>query len=171
VTVPDSPGQRRLELVPRRADHPDAARLLRAFYAEQVGRYGFAESIALDPGRFAGPDGGFVVVYLDGEPAGCGCWRWHDRAAGVAEFKKTFLVPAARGIGAGRALLTRLERDAVAAGAVRGILETGVRNTAALGLFTSQGYQPIPSYVPGRPPEINRAFTRPLTSAGPVPQD
>jgi GNAT superfamily N-acetyltransferase len=168
VTAPDPP-RRGVELVPRRADHPDAAALLRAFYDEQVGRYGLAESIALDPGQFAGPDGGFIVVYLDGEPAGCGCWRWHDRAAGVVEFKKTFLVPAARGLGAGRALLTRLESDAVAAGAVRGILETGVRNTAALGLFISQGYQPIPSYVPGRLPEINRAFTRPLTTAGPVP--
>jgi GNAT superfamily N-acetyltransferase len=153
----------RVEIVRCRLDDEDAARLLRAFYDEQVGRYGFAESIALDPGHFAAAHGGFAVVYLDGQPAGCGGWRWHDRTAGVAEFKKTFLVPAARGIGAGRALLVWLERDAVAAGAVQGILETGVRNTAALGLFTSQGYQPIPSYVPGRPPEINRAFTRPLT--------
>jgi GNAT superfamily N-acetyltransferase len=153
-------------LAGRRADHPDAVGLLAEFYAEQVGRYGFAESVALDPGQFEDPDGGFLVAYLDGEPAGCGGWRWHDRAAGVAEFKKTYLVPAARGIGAGRALLTRLERDAVAAGAVAGILETGVRNTAALGLFISQGYRPIPSYVPGRPPEINRAFARSLTAGG-----
>ena len=156
---------RRVEIFGRSVDHEHAERLLRAFYYEQVGRYGFAESIDLDPGHFAAPDGGFVVVYLDGEAAGCGGWRWYDRAARIAEIKKTYLAPPARGIGVGRALLSRLEADAVAAGAERGILETGVRNTAALGLFISQGYRPIPSYVPGRPPEINRAFTRSLIGA------
>jgi GNAT superfamily N-acetyltransferase len=104
------------------------------------------------------------VIYHQREPAGCGCWRWHDRTTGTIEIKKTYIVPASRGIGAGRALLTWLERHAAAAGARRAILETGVRNTAALGLFASQGYQPIDRYVPGRPPEINRAFARPLIS-------
>lgn len=79
------------------------------------------------------------------------------------EIKKTYIVPGLRGAGAGRALLSWLEHHAVAAGAERAILETGVRNTAALGLFASQGYRPVPRYVPGRPPEINRAFARPLT--------
>ncbi len=152
-----------IEIVKRPLGHEHAEWLLKGFYDEQVSRYGFAESVDLDPGQFSAPHGGFVVVYLDGEPVGCGGWRWHDQAAGVAEIKKTYLTPATRGIGAGRALLIWLEQAAVAAGAHQAILETGVRNTAALRLFTSHGYQPIPSYVPGRPPEINRAFTRPLS--------
>jgi GNAT superfamily N-acetyltransferase len=152
-------------IVERSPVHPDAAAMLQAFYDEQVGRYGFAESVDLDPGQFAAPEGRFVVVYRDGAAAGCGSWRWHDPVAGTIEIKKTYLTPAIRGFGVGRTLLTWLERDAVAAGATQAILETGVRNTAALGLFTRQGYRPIASYVPGRPPEINRAFTRSLINA------
>ena len=156
---------RHIEFVKRRPDHGHAECLLQAFYDDQVSRYGFAEPVDLDPAQFAVPQGGFVIVYLNGEPVGCGGWRWHDRAAAVAEIKKTYLKPGVRGAGVGRALLTRLEQDAAAAGAEQAILETGVRNTAALNLFSRHGYEPIASYVPGRPPEINRAFKRSLTRA------
>lgn len=61
-------------------------------------------------------------------------------------------------------MLSWLERHAGAAGAWRAILETGARNTAAISLFTSAGYRPVEPYVPGRDPEINRAFARSLTS-------
>jgi GNAT superfamily N-acetyltransferase len=153
-----------IEFVGRRVDHEDAVRLLRAFYDEQVRRYGFAESVDIDPRKFFSPNGSFLVAYRDGEPVGCGGWRWHDRAAGVAEVKKLHLVPAVRGVGAGRALLSRLEDDARAAGAVRVILETGARNTDALALFARAGYRPIASYVPGRRPDVNRAFARCLVA-------
>jgi hypothetical protein len=43
-------------------------------------------------------------------------------------------------------------------------LETGVRNTAALSLFTSAGYELVGRYVAGRDPAINRALARSLTS-------
>ena len=66
----------------------------------------------------------------------------------------------------GRVLLSWLERHAVAAGARRAVLETGVRNTAALSLFTSAGYRPVNSYVEGRDPAINRAFARSFVSPG-----
>lgn len=150
----------------RSVRHPDAARLLREFYDDQVGRYGFAESVDLDPDEFVPPCGRFVVVYQVGRPVGCGGWRWHDQARTV-EIKKTYVVPAARGMGTGRALLSWLEGDAVRAGAARAILETGVRNTAALALFASQGYRPVGRYVAGRDPEINRAFARPLIPGNP----
>ncbi|MEU3862630.1 hypothetical protein AB0F03_35835 [Streptomyces sp. NPDC028722] len=40
------------------------------------------------------------------------------------------------------------------------LLETGIRNVAALGLYAASGYEPIRSYVPGRNPEINRALRK-----------
>ena len=65
-------------------------------------------------------------------------------------------------------MLAWLEHHAMKAGAHRAILETGVRNTAALGLFTSTGYRPVDRYVEGRDPQINRAFARSLIpGAGP----
>jgi hypothetical protein len=60
--------------------------------------------------------------------------------------------------------LTWLEHHAAQAGAQRAILETGVRNTAALNLFAGAGYRPVDSYVKGRDPKINRAFARSLTN-------
>jgi GNAT superfamily N-acetyltransferase len=155
-----------IRIAERPPDHPDAARLIRAFYDEQMGRYGFADPAEMSPGEFVPPQGLFVVMYHGGVAAGCGGYRWFDRAVGTVEIKKTYIVPASRGLEAGRALLAWLERHAVAAGARQAILETGVRNTAALGLFASAGYLPVDSYVSGRDPEINRAFAR--TLAGPA---
>lgn len=140
----------------------DAVRLLGEFYQEQLGRYGFADPVDLDVAEFIPPRGVFAVVHRGGLAVGCGCYRWHDRVSGTIEIKKTYVSPAQRGIGAGRVLLAWLEGHAIAAGARRVILETGVRNTAARGLFTCAGYQPTPSYVPGRDPAINRAYTRML---------
>ncbi|WP_249715102.1 GNAT family N-acetyltransferase [Rhizomonospora bruguierae] len=150
----------------RRVDHPDAALLLSAFYEEQVGRYGFAESVDLDPAAYEPPYGIFVVAYREERPVGCGGCRWYDRATGTVEIKKTYLVPDVRGCGLGRVLLTWLEAEAVDWGARRVILETGVRNTAALHLFNGSGYRPAPRYVAGRDPLINRAFAKTLTPAG-----
>nr|BFE61571.1 GNAT family N-acetyltransferase [Dactylosporangium thailandense] len=146
-------------------DHPDAARLLAAFYQEQQDRYGFADSVGLAPDEYMPPNGFFFVAYRHSRPVGCGGWRWYDRATATVELKKTFVAPGARGWGIGNALLACLEDAAVASGARRAILETGVRNTAALQLFAKFGYEPAEPYVSGRDPAINRAFTKALTGA------
>jgi GNAT superfamily N-acetyltransferase len=147
-------------LLERGVGHPDAALLLHSFYQEQVGRYGFAEPATLDPAAFAAPNGTFLVAYRQGGPVGCGGCRWYERETGTVEIKKTFLLPEARGLGVGRALLERLEDQAARWGARRAVLETGVRNTAALAFFVENGYQSIDAYVPGRDPAINRAFMK-----------
>ena len=141
----------------------DASRLLHAFHGEQVARYGFADPIEPSSGEYAAPNGVFAVAYHGAALVGCGGYRWFDRAACTVEIKRLYVVPESRGLGAGRALLSWLEAHAIGAGAQRAILETGVRNTAALGLFTSAGYQPVDRYVEGRDPDINRAFARSLT--------
>jgi GNAT superfamily N-acetyltransferase len=161
-----------VRITERRPAHPDASRLLRAFHREQVHRYGFADPIKLNAGEYTPPRGVFAVVYQDGTPIGCGGYRWFDRAARTVEIKRMYLTPATRGHGTGRALLTWLEHHAMKAGAHRAVLETGVRNIAALGLFTSAGYRPVDRYVQGRDPQINRAFARSLThGAGPGQAD
>lgn len=152
-----------VEIAERSPSHPDAARLLNAFYQEQLGRYGFADPVETSSSEHAS-GGVFVVMYQNALPAGCGGYRWFDRAAATVEIRKLYVTPQERGRGAGRALLAWLERHAAAAGARRAILETGVRNSAALRLFTSAGYQPVTRYVEGRDPAINRAFARFLTS-------
>jgi GNAT superfamily N-acetyltransferase len=80
-----------------------------------------------------------------------------------------YTLPEHRGYGYGRLLLVELERHAADAGAEHAILETGIRNRFALALYTGAGYEPAPSYVPGRDPAINRAFAKPLATADPAP--
>jgi GNAT superfamily N-acetyltransferase len=167
TTIPDSavaPSADRIEIAERPPSNPDAARLLRALHGEQLQRYGFADPAELPPGEYTTPSGVFAVAYYGGVPVGCGGYRWFDKTTYTVEIKRIYIVPASRGRGAGRAMLSWLERHAIAAGARRAILESGVRNTAALDLITSTGYLPVDRYVEGRDPAINRAFARSLIS-------
>lgn len=143
---------------------PDASLLLRAFHAEQVARYGFADPFELSAREYTPPQGVFAVARWGAAIVGCAGYRWFSRPARTVELKKLYTVPAYRGQGVGQALLSWLERHAIAAGAHRAILETGVRNTAAIELFTRAGYRQVDRYIEGRDPEINRAYARSLTS-------
>src|SRR4051794_7213813 len=107
-TEPDRPASSiraldEVEVAELSVGHPDAARLLGAFYDEQVDRYGFAESVDLDPEEYIPPSGIFAVVYHDRRAVGCGCYRWYRPRPDTIEVKKTYLRPDVRGRGIGRA--------------------------------------------------------------------
>jgi putative acetyltransferase len=57
-----------------------------------------------------------------------------------------YVLPAARGGGLGRRVLEELEAEARRLGYTGVVLETGDQSTAALGLYRSAGYEPIPCY-------------------------
>jgi GNAT superfamily N-acetyltransferase len=156
----------------RRYDHPDAVLLVSALYDDQVSRYGYADPASADPAGYCPPRGLFLVVYALGIPVSCGGYRTHDPATRTAEIKKMYVRPGYRGRGLGRLILTELERHADVAGFAAIILETGVRNTAALALYTAMGYRPRPRYATAyRDPQINRAFSKALpreTRPGPT---
>lgn len=114
-------------------------------------------------------DGIFLVVYRHGGPVGCGGCRRLDDPDETVEIKKTYLASEARGSGLGRYLLRLLEEYALFLGGRRTVLETGIRNTAAPGLFLSSGYTPTNSYVRGRDPSINRAFVKCLVDSSSHP--
>jgi GNAT superfamily N-acetyltransferase len=128
-------------------DHPDADRLITALQQEYVHRYGGDDATPVDVSEFAAPRGTFVVGYLDERALACGGWRAREPgpefAEGDAEIKRMYVVPAARGRGLSRVLLAALERRAVAAGRRRLVLETGIRQPEAIGLYTSSGYTEI----------------------------
>jgi putative acetyltransferase len=112
---------------------------LRAVYPEPG-----ATHFCLDPEEVAIGRGAFLVVHCDGMPVGCGALRLLDR--GVAELKRMYVMPPQRGIGLGRRLVAALEAEARTLGVRRLVLETGVRQTAALALYQATGFQPIPLY-------------------------
>lgn len=103
-----------------------------------------ATHFRLDPEEVSGERGAFLVVYCNGEPVGCGALRRLDAETG--ELKRMYVAPPARGRGLGRRLLDALETEARALGLRRLVLETGVRQEAALALYRATGFHPIPLY-------------------------
>lgn len=124
-----------------------AQALVAAALAELGERYGGdGDATPLQGDEFDPPNGAFLVAYLAGEPAGCGGWRSHGDDRTVAELKRMYTAPVARGRGVARRLLAALEESARASGRKRMILECGDRQPEAIKLYTSAGYRPIPHY-------------------------
>ncbi|MFL6144361.1 MAG: GNAT family N-acetyltransferase [Labedaea sp.] len=125
-------------------DHPDAARMIDEVQQEYVVRYGGPDESAVQPAEFAPPQGLFLVGYLDGAPVTCGGWRAHPD--GIAEVKRMYVAPSARGKGLARAMLAELERTARGAGHRKVILETGSKQPEAVALYRSSGYTDVPGF-------------------------
>lgn len=90
-----------------------------------------------------------LLVTVDGEVAACGALRDASAHGGrTGELKRMYVRPPFRGRGLSRLVLTELERLAVGHGMTRLILETGVRQPEAIGLYRSAGYRRIPRYGP-----------------------
>ncbi len=139
--------QQNLEIHAARFDSPVAQRLIRAALADLGQRYGGSgDDTPVDAGEFEPPAGTFLVALLDGEPAGCGGWRSHGDAGEVAELKRMYVAPAARGRGVARAVLAAVERSAREQGRKRIVLECGDRQPEAIALYSSSGYERIPNF-------------------------
>ena len=129
-------------------------------YAEQLTHYERADPPDEGPSDYQAPDGLFVLLLVDGQAVGYGGYRQHDATTG--EIKRMYVRPPYRGRGYGRRILQRLEGHGRARGANALILETGVRNDAAISLYHSAGYTAVPTYVSNRDRRINRAFAKAL---------
>jgi len=121
-------------------------RLIALLNAELSGLYPEpgANHFQLDTEELAPGRGTFLVVYRGGTAVGCGALRLLD--AETAELKRMYLSPIVRGKGLGRRLVAALEAEARALGVRRLVLETGVRQAAALALYRATGFHPIPLF-------------------------
>lgn len=132
-------------------DDPDAVKLTEEVQQEYVTRYGSPDEGPIDAAEFAPPQGFFVLGYHEGVPVACGGWRAHEAPTaglrhGDAEIKRMFVVKSARGKGFARAVLAEVERTAAAAGHLRMVLETGLKQPEAIALYRSAGYTDIPGF-------------------------
>jgi DNA-binding MarR family transcriptional regulator len=144
-------------------DEPDAQRCLRAYVAELNRR---APERGFDPtkGSTAArhevlwPHGAFVVMYLRGEPVGCGAVKHHP--GHVSDVKRMWIAESARGLGLGRRLLEHLEGIARKHGSREARLETGDVLGEAIALYRSAGYAEVEPF--NDEPFADRWFTKPL---------
>jgi DNA-binding MarR family transcriptional regulator/GNAT superfamily N-acetyltransferase len=138
-----------VEIRPVDPEDPDAEYCLAEYVAELNGR---SEDRVFDPAVGATalphevrpPAGEFFVVYLHGEPIGCGAVKHHPDAPG--EIKRMWIAPAARGLGIGRRLLEELEARARASGASMARIETSGVLVEALSLYLASGWVEVPRF-------------------------
>ena len=151
-----------LTLRPVAYGHPDATALVARVQLEYVDRYGGPDEGPVEAEAFDPPAGLFLVGYVDGVPVATGAWRRSAvRALGgtsAAEIKRMYVVPELRGRGLSTVVLAELERTATAAGHDVLVLETGLKQPEAIGLYTAHGYVPIEGFGHYCGNELSRCF-------------
>ena len=134
-----------VEVAPEDPAGEAAQACLAAYFAEIDERFEHgwdqAVGIRLEPADMAPPRGLILIARLDGEPVGCGV-LWHH-GGGVADAKRMWVAPRARGLGLGRRLLAELEDHAREAGVRTLRLDTNRALTEAIGLYRGAGYEEI----------------------------
>lgn len=124
-----------------------AQALVAAAMADLGERYGGdGDATPIRAADFEPPAGAFLVAYLGDAAVACAGWRSHGDGGTVAELKRMFTLPVARGRGVARQLLAAVEESARDHGRTRMILETGDRQPEAIKLYVSSGYEPIPHF-------------------------
>lgn len=141
-------------------DGPAARPLLDELDADLARRYGGDDEVHAAPAEFTPPAGLFVVAEVGGTRVACGGYR--RLRPGVAELKRMYVRPDARGTGIARRLLAHLEACARTAGYAQLWLETGIVQPEAMRLYESSGYTPIPGFGQFADSTLSRSYGKSL---------
>lgn len=109
---------------------------------------GFEEELAALPGRYARPTG-VLLLAMDGETAaGCAALREldQDSRGRICEMKRLYVRPAFRSAGLGGRLAERIVEEGRRLGYAAMRLDTSGDMAAAIRVYTSLGFEPIPRY-------------------------
>jgi GNAT superfamily N-acetyltransferase len=124
-------------------DDPDVQRLTTDQQAEIRARYDGNAEPGLPPSM---ADIFVVLVARDEDGVAVGCGALQYLGAGVAEGKRMYVAPSARGRGVGKAVLSTLEGVARDRGWTTLCLETGPRQPEAVARYSGAGYRPITAF-------------------------
>jgi len=130
-------------------EHLEVVRALFREYAESLNIdlsfQNFESEVADLPGKFAAPHGSVLLAQSKGQIIGCIAMRPIDDT--ICEMKRLYIRPTGRGQQLGRQLGTMICRIAKEAGYTRIRLDTLPSMQAAISLYVSLGFKPIPAYV------------------------
>jgi ribosomal protein S18 acetylase RimI-like enzyme len=112
------------------------------------------ERIMADIQKFMPAGGRLLLASDDHDLVGCAC-AWTIRP-GLAEIKRVYVRPGARGRGIGRALMQAMIADLRDAGYSRLRLDTAGFMVAAEKLYRSLGFEDIPPYEESETPKAMR---------------
>jgi ribosomal protein S18 acetylase RimI-like enzyme len=144
-------------ILPFRADaHLDAVTALFRAYAASLpvdlSYQRFDDELAQLPGKYAPPLGAILLAVGDGEEIlGCVAIRPLD-AVGSCEMKRLYIVPEARGLGLGDALVESAIREARRLGHREIRLDTLPIMARAIALYQRMGFERIEPYYQPTPP-------------------
>lgn len=127
------------------ADSAESRRLLASYEQESLGvvlNHGWSGGVT--PDQLAPPHGAWLVGWRGDEAVACGGVRLLSPE--VAEVKRMYVDPSARGGGLARRLVARLEEEAAALGARVVRLDTGREMAPAVALYRSSGYREVDDY-------------------------
>lgn len=113
---------------------------------------GFAKELAELPGKYAAPKGRLMLALAGKEPAGTIALRPLDSIPDSCEAKRLYVQPAYRGLGIGRALLTRLLKEAILIGYHEIYGDTLPSMTHALRMYEALGFLRTSAYTPDPTP-------------------
>ncbi len=132
------------DLADLRALYRAYADWLAAAHGHDLYAQGLEAELAALPGTCAPPCGGLLIAREEGVALGCVGFR--QIAPGVAELKRLYVVPEARGQALGRALVLAAMEAARAAGHRRVVLDSLPTLTAAHALYRALGFTDIAPY-------------------------
>jgi ribosomal protein S18 acetylase RimI-like enzyme len=136
-------------------DMATAAELFRGYAASlpvALDYQDFGAELAGLPGKYAAPKGELLIAWGgDGEALGVVGLR-PIRPDGACEMKRLYLLPAARGMGLGRAMTEAVIAAARARGYGELRLDTLASMQAAQRLYEQMGFERIPPYYEPTPP-------------------
>jgi GNAT superfamily N-acetyltransferase len=124
-------------------DDVDVQRLAADQQAEVRARYDGKGEPGTPP---SASDISIVLVARDDDGTALGCGALRVLGDGVAELKRMYVAPAARGHGVAKVVLAGLEDAARKRGWTTLRLETGPAQPEAVALYTRAGYRPIGAF-------------------------
>lgn len=101
-----------------------------------------------------------IIAYVKNIPVGCGCFKIYDDD--TVEIKRMFVTVDYRGQGISRIILMELETWALELGYNTAILETGNKQTTAIGLYQKSGYLQTENYGPYKKIPISICYKKAL---------
>lgn len=129
-------------------DDIDIVRKLMLEYQTRLGVdlcfQGFDAELKGLPGDYAAPGGRLLLASIDGTAIGCVALRAFDGSR--CEMKRLFVRPAGRGLGVGKALVTRVMDEARAIGYAEMVLDTLPTMAEAQALYHAFGFRDISPY-------------------------
>ncbi len=149
-------GQHRIEVIPADPRSEDAIYCLGEYYAELGRRFaqGFDVNLSRDPDAadMVPPRGGFFIAMSDGLPIGCVALKgWGED---VAEIKRLWIAPSARGLKLSHRLMAAAEDAARDLGIRILRLDTNSALPEAIALYRRTGWTEIPRYNDDPYPDV-----------------